>query len=235
MGLPQTQRAAVKEGTGDDSTAPVKDIPVPEPGPGQILVKINWSGLCTLIPSPPSLPDLPPRQPPFQTVMLIPDSVGASDKSLLHDEWAPMGFTMTERSNNIAGHEGAGTVAAVPPSASHLWSVGDRAGIKWVVSTCGICEFCTNGTDELQCAKQVNSGYTIPGTFQQYAVTDARYCTRIPDGVKDEEAGPIMCGGVTAYVACKRSAVRPGQWLVLPGAGGGLGHVSVFSFPPILS
>lgn len=60
MGLPQTQRAAVKEGTGDDSTTPVKDIPVPEPGPGQILVKINWSGLCTLIPSPSSLPDLPP-------------------------------------------------------------------------------------------------------------------------------------------------------------------------------
>lgn len=37
-----------------------------------------------------------------------------------------------------------------------------------------------------------------------------------------------MCGGVTAYVACKRSQVKPGQWLVLPGAGGGLGHVSVF-------
>jgi len=36
-----------------------------------------------------------------------------------------------------------------------------------------------------------------------------------------------MCGGVTAYTACKRSAVRPGQWLVIPGAGGGLGHLAV--------
>lgn len=36
-----------------------------------------------------------------------------------------------------------------------------------------------------------------------------------------------MCGGVTAYTACKRSGVRPGQWIVLPGAGGGLGHLAV--------
>jgi len=61
---------------------------------------------------------------------------------------------------------------------------------------------------------------------------DGRYATRIPEGVKDEEAGPIMCGGVTAYTACKRSSVRPGQWIVLIGAGGGLGkrhcHVRVW-------
>lgn len=51
--------------------------------------------------------------------------------------------------------------------------------------------------------------------------------TRLPDAVSDEEAGPIMCGGVTAYTACKRSAVRPGQWLVVSGAGGGLGHLGL--------
>ena len=67
----------------------------------------------------------------------------------------------------------------------------------------------------------------MPGTFQEYVLTDGRYCTRIPEGVQDEEAGPIMCGGVTAYTACKRSAVRPGQWLVVLGAGGGLGHCSL--------
>jgi len=58
-------------------------------------------------------------------------------------------------------------------------------------------------------------------------LTDARYATKLPDGVKDEEAGPIMCGGVTAYTACKRSKVLPGQWIVIPGAGGGLGHFGV--------
>lgn len=58
-------------------------------------------------------------------------------------------------------------------------------------------------------------------------MTDARYATRLPDGVRDEEAGPIMCGGVTSYVACKRSQVKPGQWIVIPGGGGGLGHLAI--------
>jgi alcohol dehydrogenase, propanol-preferring len=83
----------------------------------------------------------------------------------------------------------------------HKWKVGDRAGIKWVWSTCGTCEFCTNGVDELHCPNQRNSGFSAAGTFQEYAISDGRYTTRIPEGVSDEAAGPIMCGGVTAYTA----------------------------------
>ena len=78
---------------------------------------------------------------------------------------------------------------------NHRWKVGDRAGIKWVASVCGVCEFCTNGQDELHCLKQTNSGFTAAGTFQQYCLADGKYTTRIPEGVKDEEAGSIMCGG----------------------------------------
>ena len=198
MSLPENQTAAVKSGSGDSANVSVQSIPISKELPkGQILVKINWSGLC------------------------------GSDKSLLYDEWAQFGFTMKEATKGIAGHEGAGSVAAVAPDVDHLWKVGDRAGIKWIASVCRTCEFCTNGRDELQCPRQLNSGFSLPGTFQQYVVTDAYYATHLPDEVADEEAGPIMCGGVTAYVACKRSAVRPGQWLVIPGAGGGLGHLAV--------
>ncbi len=118
-------------------------------------------------------------------------------------------------------------VVEVGENSHNIWKVGDRAGIKWVASTCGTCEFCTNGQDELHCEKQTNAGYSSPGTFQEYALSDARYASRIPEGVTDEEAGPIMCGGVTAYVGCKRSAVKPGQWVVISGAGGGLGHLAV--------
>jgi len=195
--VPKQQRAAVKVGSGSDAKAPCKDVEVQMPEPHQILIKINWTGLC------------------------------ASDKSLLHDEWAAFGVAMQDATKGIAGHEGAGVVVAVGDNMQHKWKVGDRAGIKWVWSTCGECEFCTNGTDELHCPKQLNAGFTAAGTFQQYAISDGRYTTRLPDGVKDEEAGPIMCGGVTAYTACKRSAVKPGQWIVLPGAGGGLGHFAV--------
>lgn len=192
MGVPATQKAAVKTGTGDASKVEVKSVLVAEVAPDQILVKINYSGLC------------------------------ASDKSLLHDEWSFGGIGMKPETHGIAGHEGAGIVVAVGSNVKDLWKEGDRAGIKWIASVCRKCEFCTNGVDECHCPKQLNSGFSIAGTFQEYAVTDARYATRLPDGVKDEEAGPIMCGGVTAYVACKRANVRPGQWIVVPGAGGGI-------------
>jgi propanol-preferring alcohol dehydrogenase len=195
--IPKTQNAAVRQGSGDSASAPIKQVEVQSPKPHEILVKINWTGLC------------------------------ASDKSLIHDEWADFGVAMQDSTNGICGHEGAGVVVAVGDNMHGRWNVGDRAGMKWVYSTCGDCEFCLNGTDELHCPKQMNCGFTAPGTFQQYAISDGRYTSRIPEGVKDEEAGPIMCGGVTAYTACKRSTVKPGQWIVITGAGGGLGHFAV--------
>ena len=152
-----------------------------------------------------------------------------------------MGFDMTPATKGIAGHEGAGVVVAVGDDMHHKWKIGDRAGIKWIWSICGECEFCLNGEDELHCVNQKNSGVTAAGTFQQYALADGKYTTRIPEGVPDEEAGPIMCGGVTANTACKRSGVRPGQWVVISGGGGGLGHFAVqyakamVKLPPILN
>lgn len=196
--IPSSQSAAVRNGTGDSATAPVTRIPVQTPSAHEILVKINWTGLC------------------------------ASDKSLLHDEWSSFGLSMRDVTRGIAGHEGAGIVVKVGDEMHDRWKVGDRAGVKWIASVCGLCEFCTNGQGgELHCPRQTNSGFSAAGTFQEYCIADGRYTSRIPEGVKDEEAGPIMCGGVTAYTACKRSQVKPGQWIVLPGAGGGLGHFGV--------
>ena len=105
----------------------------------------------------------------------------ASDKSLIQDDWAGFGLKMQEATKGIAGHEGAGEVVKVSPEVEDIWKIGDRAGVKWVTSVCGHCEFCTNGTDELHCPSQKNSGFSVPGTFQQYVVTDGRYCTRYGD------------------------------------------------------
>ena len=99
--VPKQQRAAVKVGSGSDAKAPCKDVEVQMPEPHQILIKINWTGLC------------------------------ASDKSLLHDEWAAFGVAMQDATKGIAGHEGAGVVVAVGDNMQHKWKVGDRAGIKW--------------------------------------------------------------------------------------------------------
>ena len=78
------------------------------------------------------------------------------------------------------------------------WKIGDRAGVKWIWSTCGECDFCTDG-GELFCPNQLDTAVNVPGTFQQYCRADGRYTTRIPDGVPDEEAGPLMCGGMKMF------------------------------------
>lgn len=126
--IPKTQKAAVKVGSGESATTEVKDIPVPDLLPGQILLKINYTGLC------------------------------ASDKSLLQDEWGASGMLMQGAANGIAGHEGAGIVVKTHDSVKHLWRLGDRAGIKFIASVCNECEACEMDRDELRCARQLSSG-----------------------------------------------------------------------------
>lgn len=67
----------------------------------------------------------------------------------------------------------------------------------------------------------------MAGSYKQYIVSPERYTSLIPDGVPDEIAGPIMCSGSTAYTSIKESGLRPGQWAVFPGGGGGVGMQAV--------
>lgn len=81
---------------------------------------------------------------------------------------------------------------------------------------------------ETCCPSTKVSGYFTPGTFQQYCVTSATYATPIPDTVTDlAGAAPLMCGGITVYAALKRAKVQPGDWVLISGAGGGLGHLAI--------
>jgi len=61
------------------------------------------------------------------------------------------------------------------------------------------------------------------GTYQQYITSPAKYTSRIPDGVPDEVAGPIMCSASTMHRALIDSRLKPGNWVVFPGGGGGVG------------
>jgi D-arabinose 1-dehydrogenase-like Zn-dependent alcohol dehydrogenase len=63
----------------------------------------------------------------------------------------------------------------------------------------------------------------VNGSYAQYVVSPERYTTLIPDGVDDYIAGPIMCSASTIYTSIKESRLRPGDWAVFPGAGGGVG------------
>jgi propanol-preferring alcohol dehydrogenase len=75
--------------------------------------------------------------------------------------------------------------------------------------------------------QQKISGYYTPGTFQQYVLSPANYVTPIPDGLDSAAAAPMLCAGVTVYSALRKSNAESGAWVVLLGAGGGLGHLAV--------
>ncbi len=124
----------------------------------------------------------------------------------------------------IPGHEGAGIVVALGPGVTHLQE-GDRVGVAWLHSACGHCEFCLSGWETL-CKEQQNSGYSVNGSFAQYAVAQADYLGRIPNNLSFVDAAPILCAGVTTYKGLKETDTRPGDWVVISGVGG-LGHVAV--------
>jgi alcohol dehydrogenase, propanol-preferring len=122
------------------------------------------------------------------------------------------------------GHEGSGVVVALGSGVSHL-KLGDRVGIVWLHSACGHCEFCLAGWETL-CLDQKNSGYSVNGSFAQYAVAQADYLGRIPENLSFVDAAPILCAGVTTYKGLKETDARPGEWVVISGVGG-LGHVAI--------
>ncbi len=124
----------------------------------------------------------------------------------------------------IPGHEGVGHVVAVGAGVAHVRE-GDRVGIPWLYSACGHCEHCLGGWETL-CEEQQNTGYSVNGGFAEYALADADYVGRIPDGLDFIEMAPVLCAGVTVYKGLKVTDTRPGNWVVISGVGG-LGHMAV--------
>jgi propanol-preferring alcohol dehydrogenase len=106
--------------------------------------------------------------------------------------------TMGQFNVRSPGHEGAGVVVRVGSNVK-TWKVGDRGGVKPMWDVCLECDLCWDGLHETYCSKAVATGLMVAGTYQQYITSPAKYTTRIPDGVDDFTAGPIMCSGSTIY------------------------------------
>ncbi|KAL8296613.1 hypothetical protein RB600_001882 [Gaeumannomyces tritici] len=125
----------------------------------------------------------------------------------------------------VGGHEGAGVVVARGELVSDV-KLGDHVGIKWLNGSCLSCSFCRQG-DEPLCQQALLSGYTVDGSFQQYAIAKAAHVARIPKDVDLETVAPVLCAGITVYKGLKESGARPGQFVAVVGAGGGLGAMAL--------
>ncbi|KAH7132603.1 alcohol dehydrogenase [Dendryphion nanum] len=128
---------------------------------------------------------------------------------------------------DVPGHEGVGTVVELGPGASESL-LNKRVGIKWLWSACNDCSACKAGLIN-HCPSQLNTGRSVRGTLQQYVVAHADFVTLIPDGVPSEVAAPLLCAGLSLAGAISKCEpeVKPGQWVAIVGAGGGLGHIGV--------
>ncbi len=115
------------------------------------------------------------------------------------------------------GHQVVGEVRAVAPGVQG-WRVGERAGVTWLFSADGTCEFCRRG-DENLCPSARFTGFDAPGGYAEFMVAPADYCLKIPASLADEDAAPLLCAGIIGYRSLRRVGLQPGERLGLAGFG----------------
>ena len=180
-------RAAVVPALGQPLE--IRDVPVPEPGAGQLLVKIEASGLCH------------------------------TDIHAARGDWP-----VKPKIPLIPGHEGVGTVTAVGTDVDSAL-VGTRVALPWLGHACGRCRYCVSGW-ETYCTAPAYTGYTIDGSYAEYAIGYASHAVPVPDGVASLDAAPLTCAGVTTYKALTVARPRPNEVAMIVGIGG-LGHLAL--------
>ena len=82
------------------------------------------------------------------------------------------------------------------------FAIGDRVGVPWLGWTCGACEFCRSGRENL-CGQARFTGYQIDGGYSEFTVADQRFCFAMPAGYTDQEAAPLLCAGLIGYRALR--------------------------------
>jgi len=154
-------------------------LPVPQPGPGQVGLRVHACGVCRT-------------------------DLHVADGELPHPK-VPL----------VLGHEIVGTVETRGPAARRF-AVGARVGVPWLGWTCGVCEFCRRGRENL-CDLARLTGYQLDGGYAEYAVADERFCFPIPKDYDDSAAAPLLCAGLIGYRALR--AAGDGERLGIYGFG----------------
>lgn len=170
-----------KPGKIEENPLQFQEIPNPEIGLKDILVRVQACGICHTdlhtVEGELSLPKLP----------LIP------------------------------GHQVVGIVEKKGAEVRRF-NLGDRVGIAWLNSTCGKCEFCKSGRENL-CEQAKFTGYHSDGGYAQYTVISEDFAYAVPKTFSPTEAAPLLCAGIIGYRALRLSEIKPGQRLGLYGFG----------------
>ncbi len=200
MALPGCETAGLRNGPASlledvvrawivDKVGPIDEAPLrqvdrgePEPGPGQVRVRVSCCGVCR------------------------------TDLHLAEGDLPP------RRHGVVPGHEIVGRVDAVGPGADRFVTE-ERIGVPWLASTDGTCAFCRRGAENL-CLEPRFTGWDIDGGYADACLVSESYAYRLPDGLDDEHASPLLCAGIIGYRALKCAAVPAGGRLGIYGFGG---------------
>ncbi|MEV0286405.1 MULTISPECIES: zinc-dependent alcohol dehydrogenase family protein [unclassified Kribbella] len=173
--------AVQRPGPIDDGPLQRVRRPVPEPGPGEVLVKVEVCGICR------------------------------TDLHLCEGDLEP------RRPGVVPGHQVVGSVIGRAPGAERF-AVGDRVGIAWLRGTCGSCEFCQAGSENL-CPRSSYTGWDADGGFAEYAVVPQDYAYALPADRPAAELAPFLCAGIIGYRSLLRANLPPGGRLGIYGFG----------------
>lgn len=141
-----------------------------------------------------------------------------SDLHLIHNDWGNAQYPF------IPGHEIIGTIKEKGPLVNEF-EVGDRVGIGWQRSSCGICEYCHQGEENL-CLKQEATCVGHHGGFARSIVADSRLAFHIPSSLSSENAAPLLCGGITTFSPFLQHKIDATAKVGVIGIGG-LGHFAI--------
>jgi propanol-preferring alcohol dehydrogenase len=124
----------------------------------------------------------------------------------------------------VPGHQ---VVGVVEESGSEVtrFKVGSRAGMAWLYSACGKCRYCLADKENL-CENARFTGYHVNGGYAQYAVISQDFAYPIPEGFSDEQAAPLLCGGIIGYRSLRLSEIKPHGVLGFYGFGNSA-HVAI--------
>ncbi|MFE7752095.1 alcohol dehydrogenase catalytic domain-containing protein [Streptomyces sp. NPDC057428] len=124
----------------------------------------------------------------------------------------------------VPGHEIVGVIDAVGAGVT-AWQPGERVGVGFLNGQCGECEPCRRG-DFVNCFNQEQTGTTVDGGYAEVAYARASGLVRVPEGISAIDAAPLLCAGLTTFIALQQGPTRAGALVAVQGIGG-LGHVAV--------
>jgi len=164
----------------DERPLTLEDLPIPQPGPGQILVRISACGIC-------------------------------------HTELDEIEGRLEARLPIILGHEVVGRAESLGSGVTKF-KAEDRVGIAWINSSCGECNFCQVGNENM-CPEFRGTGCDADGGYAEYTVVSEDFAYPIPDRFSDSAAASLLCAGAIGYRALRLTNLRDGQILGLFGFG----------------